>query len=62
MLIGWTGVIFSLLILSFTAQMISVEVWLTLLLAIRVFEMLSDVAADAYCIELGKLEPLGQRG
>ena len=62
MILGWTGVIAFLIVLSLAAENLDAEIWLTLLLAIRIFETLSDVAADAYCIELGEREPVGQRG
>lgn len=62
MLFGWGGAIIILFVLSIKAQKLSVEVWLILLLLVRIFEMFADVAADAYCIELGQREPPGYKG
>ena len=46
MLFGWIGVLVLLALLAVTAADLSVSNWLTVLLVIQVFLMVSDVPAD----------------
>jgi hypothetical protein len=62
MIAGWTGVLIILFILAFSATYLDVSTWLVSLLVVQCFLMLSDVPADGYCVELGQLEPVEQRG
>jgi hypothetical protein len=59
---GWVFVLLLLLVLSITAESMSVSVWLVTLLFLQLFMMFSDVPADGYTVELGHLEPPNQRG
>lgn len=59
---GWSMVLLLLLILSIAADSMDVSSWLVCLLFVQCFLMMSDVPADGYCVELGQLEPPGQRG
>jgi hypothetical protein len=56
MIAGWVGVLVLLVTLTVTASNISVSTWIGLLLVMHGFVMLSDVPADGYIVELGKLE------
>ena len=56
MIIGICGVILSLCILTFAADIISAQVWLLLLFFNQFCLMFSDVPSDGYSVELGKLE------
>ena len=62
MLTGWFMVLLLLLVLACGVQTMDTSVWLVVLLFIQAFVMLSDVPADGYSVELGKLESLEQRG
>jgi hypothetical protein len=62
MIAGFTGVLAVLLFLSIYASELSASTWITTLLAVQAFVMLSDVPADGYSVELGKLESSEQRG
>jgi hypothetical protein len=62
MLFGWICVLILLMFLAIAADKMSVSVWLITLLFSQCFMMLSDVPADGYTVELGRLEPLEQRG
>lgn len=62
MIAGWIGVLVSLLILVVYADQLDASTWLTILLLLQCFVMLSDVPADGYSVELGQLEPIERRG
>lgn len=62
MIAGWVGVLVLLLTLSITADTLNASDWLSLLLVMQCFVMLSDVPADGYCVELGQREPPERRG
>jgi arginine/serine-rich splicing factor 1/9 len=62
MIMGWSIVLMILFILAFAAESMNVSLWLTSLMFMQCFLMLSDVPADGYCVELGQLEPKEQRG
>lgn len=61
MLFGWTGVLALLLVLGISPSM-NVSTWLYVLLGNQCFMMFSDVVADGYSVELGKLESKKDRG
>lgn len=62
MIIGWIGVLFMTLIISFTSDSISVNTWIIYGLISQMFLMIADVPADGYCVELGQLETESVRG
>eukprot|EP00981_Chlorochromonas_danica_P000234 scaffold55_cov225-Ochromonas_danica.AAC.6 len=62
MILGWSLVLVMLLVLALTAEDMDVSSWLVSLLFVQAFLMLSDVPADGYCVELGRLEPIERRG
>lgn len=62
MVVGWSMVLVLLLILACFVQYMTISVWLVTLLFVQAFLMLSDVPADGYSVELGKLESHEQRG
>lgn len=62
MILGWTLTLVMLLVLAFCAESMDVSAWLITLLFTQCFVMLSDVPADGYCVELGQMESLEQRG
>lgn len=62
MLFGWFFVLLILLFLAIWAHKMSSSQWLTTLLVMQGFLMFSDVPADGYSVELGKMESLLQRG
>ena len=62
MIMGWLMTLIFLLILAVAADTMDTSVWLSMLLMIQAFAMLSDVPADGYSVELGKLEPKETRG
>jgi hypothetical protein len=62
MITGWFFVLLLLLVLSITAESMSISGWLTSQLFLQLFMMFSDVPADGYTVELGHLEPPHQRG
>lgn len=62
MIAGWSFVLVLFLVLAFTAHNMSITGWLVTLLFTQAFAMLSDVPADGYSVELGKLESKEQRG
>lgn len=62
MIAGWIGVLILLLVLAITADSLDVSSWISILMLIQCFAMLSDVPADGYCVELGQLEPPHRRG
>lgn len=62
MLFGWTMVLVILMVLMFGAHTMNASTWLSMLLLMQGFLMFSDVPADGYSVELGKLESDEQRG
>lgn len=62
MLAGWAMVLLLFLVLAIAADKMSISSWLVTLLFTQAFAMLSDVPADGYSVELGKLESPEQRG
>ena len=62
MIAGWSLVLVLLLVLTCAVHYMSTTVWLITLLFVQCFLMLSDVPADGYSVELGKLESKEQRG
>lgn len=62
MLFGWGMVLVLFLVLAITADTMSITTWLLMLLFTQAFAMFSDVPADGYSVELGKLESAEQRG
>ncbi len=62
MLAGWAGVLLLLLVLAICVNYMDVSTWLVTLLFVQAFLMLSDVPADGYSVELGRLETKEQRG
>ena len=62
MLAGWLLVLTFLLILTCLAHILDASSWLAILMLIQAFLMLSDVPADGYSVELGKLEPDESKG
>lgn len=62
MILGWVCVLAMLFILAVSAKKLTVSTWLTLQLAVQGFMMFSDVPADGYSVEMGKLESAEQRG
>ena len=62
MLLGWICVLIVLFILAVFVQHMSAFTWLLLQLTMQAFMMFSDVPADGYSVELGKLESPEQRG
>ena len=62
MLAGWLMALTLLLVLTIAADKMSLSLWLVSLLFLQGFVMLSDVPADGYCVELGKLEKAEGRG
>ena len=55
MLLGWIFVLIVLFILAVFVQRMSAFTWLILQLMMQAFMMFSDVPADGYSVELGKL-------
>ena len=62
MIFAWLFVLFFLLILTLFADEMSASEWLIFSVLIQAFMMFSDVPADAYSVELGKLESPIDRG
>lgn len=62
MIFGWAGALLILLFLAIFADTMSVTGWLVSLMLSQCCLMISDVPADGYCVELGQLEPIEQRG
>ena len=62
MLFGWTGVLVLLLVIAILGKRLSADHWLSMLLCVQAFAMFSDVPADGYSVELGKLEDETNRG
>mmetsp|Transcript_10607 Transcript_10607/g.10252 ORF Transcript_10607/g.10252 Transcript_10607/m.10252 type:complete len:546 (+) Transcript_10607:171-1808(+) len=62
MIFGWFFVLIMLLVLATTAHKMTVSQWLISLLVMQGFLMFSDVPADGYSVELGKIESPLQRG
>ena len=62
MLFGWSGVLLLLLIIAILGKRLSADNWLSMLLCTQAFAMFSDVPADGYSVELGKLEDETNRG
>ena len=62
MIFGFVLALVLLVILAIFADKMSVSVWLGMLLLIQCAVMFSDVPADGYSVELGKLEAPEKRG
>lgn len=62
MVIGWALVLVMLFVLALVADQVTDSTWVTLLMACHCFLMISDVPADGYCVELGQMESLEERG
>lgn len=56
MVMGWCGVVASLVILTCFAHLMSVTVWLLMSISVQGFMMLSDVPADGYSVGERKVE------
>ena len=62
MMAGWSLTLLFLFVLAISADSMDTSTWLSMLLLIQAFVMLSDVPADGYSVELGKLESPETRG
>lgn len=60
--LGWFFVLLLLLVLAISAETMSLPVWLGTVMVMQFFLMLSDVPADGYSVELGRLERPEVRG
>jgi len=62
MIAGWLIALLLLLFLAISASTLTASAWLGTLTAIQFCSVLSDVPADGYSVQLGKLEPPEKRG
>lgn len=62
MIVGWCMVLVLLLVLTSTADKMSITTWLVTLMLIQGFAILSDVPADGYSVEIASLEKEHEKG
>jgi hypothetical protein len=62
MIFGWVGALILLFALAVSAESLNASSWIAILMMIQFFAMMSDVPADGYSVELGKMEPKETRG
>lgn len=62
MILGWSTTIIVLLIIGFLGKNMSSELYLGLIILNQSLMLIADCPADGYCVEMGKLESIENRG